>query len=123
MWSAPKTKPGFGQEHSGQFSSHGRSLTTGCRCHQDEEGGMWAQREKTKTIQLSSVGNPAVTESASPKLDSKSIFETAGLANYSVLSWKGLEYVEIKIFNRKRVTDVETILYPHGAGGGKWVGR
>ena len=53
---------------------------------EDEEGGRWTQRKgKRKTIQLNSVGNPAVTESILPKLDSKSIFETVGLKNYSVL--------------------------------------
>ena len=42
------------------------------------------------------------------------IFETVGLENYSVLRWKGLEYVEIKIFNRNRVTDVENNLMSTG---------
>ena len=77
------------------------------------------RKGKRKTIQLNSVGNPAVTESILPKLDSKSIFETVGLENYSVLRWKGLEYVEIKISNRNRVTDVENNLMSMAVGWGK----
>lgn len=120
-------KPSQGSDKRPIISSWQMSyykLQMSSRPEKDEEGGMWAQRKrKTKTIQLSSVGNPAVTESTLPKLDSKSIFETVGLAKYSVLSWKGLEYVEIKIFNRKRVTDIETILYPQGGGVGEMGGQ
>ena len=51
-----------------------------------------------------------MTESTIPKLDSKNIFESDGPENNSVLSWKGLEYVEIKILNKNRITDVENNL-------------
>ena len=51
-----------------------------------------------------------MTESTIPKLDSKNIFESDGPENNSVLSWKGLEYVEIKILNKNRITDVENKL-------------